>query len=280
MGIFSASTWTGPGWPEKIKISRVAESTAATATIEAVRTEPAKTEPAHPAERKVIVRPAQSHKLKARVDNNLMPATSLAEYKRVAAEVGIPLADVLVEEFRAFLVEHDIPTFNHQEVVKYMDEIAAKDNPTKLGWHWCPMRPKDTEIGLTFGRPAKRERDWNGNGHADKVTTASDFYESHRFQELAQRDHQPSDWRTATSPAYTRTLPLHALKKVALIERNFKAAQIVFLVTDYTIAPHIIVDPDPFLMAVIPNSAVSHGKGRFIIDVWDEPGFGIERMLK
>ena len=50
--------------------------------------------------------------------------------------------------------------------------------------------------------------------------------------------------------------------------------------TDYTVTPHVVVNPDPFLMAVIPNSAVAHGKGRFIIDIWDEPGFGLERMLK
>ncbi len=50
--------------------------------------------------------------------------------------------------------------------------------------------------------------------------------------------------------------------------------------TEYTTQPHVVVNPDPFLMAVIPNSAVAHGKGRFIIDVWDEPGFGISRMVK
>jgi hypothetical protein len=91
---------------------------------------------------------------------------------------------------------------------------------------------------------------------------------------------RPHDWRSASSPAYTRTLPLHALKKIALVEKNFTAGRVMFLVTDYTIAPHVVINPDPFLMAVIPNSAVAHGKGRFIIDVWDEPGFGIDRMVK
>lgn len=231
-------------------------------------------------------------KIAPRVERDLMSEVSLAEYRKVAAEVGIPAQDLLVEEFRIFLAKHDIPTFNHQEVVAYMDEIAARDNPTKLGWHWCPVRPKDAGIAMTFGRPSRDNRRFSGH---EGIEPASDFYESHRFQHWHQHARggvilaseiavhtvpSPADWRDMPSPVYTRTIPLHALKKIALIEREFKAGKPVFLVTDYTTAPHVIVNPDPFLMAVIPNSAVAHGKGRFIIDVWDEPGFGIDRMLK
>ena len=69
-----------------------------------------------------------------------------------------------------------------------------------------------------------------------------------------------------------------------------------FLVSDYVLVPHTItktevskpvplpppprVNPDPFLMAVIPNRDVVHGVGAFVIDVWDEPGFGLEQRLK
>ena len=68
------------------------------------------------------------------------------------------------------------------------------------------------------------------------------------------------------------------------------------MVSDYTVVPHVItktevvkpvpqpppprVNPDPFLMAVIPNGDVGYGVGTFIIDVWDEPGFGLEQRLK
>lgn len=214
-------------------------------------------------------------KLKPQLDTKVMDEAAIAEYKQVAAEVGISSDDLLVEEFRLFLHKHDIPTFNLIEVVNYMDEIAAKGNPTKLGWHWCPVRARDAEVPLTFGRPS--------NKHPHATESASDFYESHRFQQLREYGHHMNpvpDWRKMPSPAYTRTLPLHVLKKVALIEREFTAGKVTFLVTDYTTQPHIIVNPDPFLMAVIPNSAVAHGKGRFIIDVWDEPSFGIEKMVK
>jgi len=256
--------------------------------------------------------PSAPKKLSPRVDMDVMNEAAIAEYRQVAEQVGISAQDMLVEEFRVFLAKHDIPTFSLGEVVKYMDELAAKENPTGFGWHWCPVRTKDAEIILTFGKPSEDRRQFQNGGHIP----ASDYYSSHRFDEwnngrggwhqswgfvgnsnqttvhvhsassqmqaeLDQLNHppQPADWRTMPSPAYTRTLPLHALKKIALVEKNFKD-KVIFLVSDYCVAPHVLVNPDPFLMAVIPNSAVAHGKGRFIIDVWDEPGFGIDKMVK
>ncbi len=231
--------------------------------------------------------PSTPKKLTPRIDSNVLDEAAIIEYRNVAAEIGLPAQDMLVEEFRLFLAEHDIPTFNLQEVVRYMDEITAKDNPTGLGWHWCPVRERDTAPHLTFGRPSKDERGRFSDPALGKLTSSSDFYESHNFQHITRMQRgegghwqEPIDWRRYQSAAYSRTLPLHALKKIALVEREFGAGKAVFLVTDYTTAPHIIINPDPFLMAVIPNSAVAHGKGRFIIDVWDEPGFGIDRMVK
>lgn len=257
--------------------------------------------------------PAPARKIQPRVDTNTMTEDAIADYRATAKAIGISDQDILVEEFRLFLAKHDIPVFNHQEVVAYMDEIAAKDNPTGLGWHWCPVRDKDAEVPMWFGRPSTEDR-YSSRGERKDIPS-SDYYESHKFNEWSNRrggwifthaasdnkltnvqsmqamhdsaraeilanNAAPTDWRTLRSPAYTRTLPLHALKKIALIENGFTAGKVVFLVTDYTVAPHIIINPDPFLMAVIPNSAVSHGKGRFIIDVWDEPGFGITRMVR
>jgi hypothetical protein len=46
----------------------------------------------------------------------------------------------------------------------------------------------------------------------------------------------------------------------------------------YPPQPHLRADP--FLMAVIPNDQLGAGVGRFVIDFWDEPGFGIASMLK
>ncbi len=243
--------------------------------------------------------PARPKDPLAVVDTNVMNAEHIADYRKTCEEIGVDAADILVEEFRHFLATKDIPTFNLAEVCAYMDELVARDNPTKLGWHWCPVRPKDADAPMTFGRMSVVESQMtyreNGATHQEKSRKpASDFYESHTFRQMRDmRSHgmyrEPIDFREHRSPAYTRTLPLHALKKIALIEREFTATNPVFLVTDYTLKAHQTnvahvdlrpVNPDPFLMAVIPNSAVSHGKGRFIIDVWDEPGFGIAQMMK
>ena len=90
-------------------------------------------------------------------------------------------------------------------------------------------------------------------------------------------------------------MPLHALKKIALIENEFAKDKVRFLVSDYVLIPHEIIRsetviakpappprvyPDPFLMAVIPSRDVIYGVGCYIIDVWDEPGFGLEQRLK
>ncbi len=239
-----------------------------------------------------VLNPSPPPKIRAAVDRKIMNEATIAEYRAVAEEIGVDAADMLVEEFRIFLAKHDIPTFNLGEVTSYMDGMAAKDNPTGYGWHWCPVRPKDAAVPMTWGRASSLV--FRNGGGRDRVA-ASDFYQSHRLDSLRHHNiggvifsnsangvvSAPAlmDWREHPSPAYTRTLPLHALKKIAFVERSFKEG-VVFLVTDYEVAPHSVTGPDPFLMAVIPNSAVSHGKGRFVIDVWDEPGFGIDRMVK
>jgi hypothetical protein len=33
-------------------------------------------------------------------------------------------------------------------------------------------------------------------------------------------------------------------------------------------------------MIVVNNAHLANGTGRFVIDFWDEPGFGIEQQLK
>lgn len=276
--------------------------------------------PRTPADVAVLERvlPAGPRKPLAAVDTSLMAAEAIADYRATAEQIGLDPQDIIVEEFRHFLAANDMPTFNLNAVVSYMDELVAKDNPTGFGWHWCPVRPKDSEVAMTWGKPSQHERGgfigFSRERQPEVKVPGSDFYQSHLFHQdrdswawqggviMTTSDtktpHVPSVaevmqadiehgfrhraavrafWESP-SPAYTRTLPLHALKKIAAIERAFQH-KVVFLVTEYTTRAQITINPDPFLMAVIPNTAVSHGKGRFIIDVWDEPGFGIKQML-
>jgi len=185
--------------------------------------------------------------------------TDLKEYAELAAIVGISPAELTIETFKAFLHEHDIPVFNLKEVITYMDDKAKKESKDKAGWYWKPLRQKDHRISTSFGIEAK----WIGPPGALSLRAASDWYR-----------YPGKDW----SYVYDKLVPLHALKKVALIEKHFGDKVGVF-VCDYAPIP-AIPHPDPFLMAVIANPRVKEGEGRWVIDFWNEPGFGLTQMLK
>jgi len=207
-----------------------------------------------------------------RADIDLLDPQAIAEYRAVAQEVGMPAEMLDVEEFRLFLDKRDLPLFNRAEVIAYMDHIAAEQNPMILGWLGCPVRATDV-CQVTFGEPSE----WNERIVQQQGQTRSTISKV-----------PASDYYSPSTKPYTRVMPMHALKKIALIEKDF-GKRVKFLVSDYVLVPHIMsktmvlppsprINPDPFLMAIVPN-AVSHGNGYFVIDVWDEPGFGL-RMLK
>lgn len=233
---------------------------------------------------------------------DVMEAAALAEYREVADTIGLSPSDLLIEEFKVFLTKNDIPSFSASEVVKYMDALTARDNPSKLGWHWCPVRAKDAAFEAKFGRPSVDDYSGTGLPGAWPGLAAQQGFSQEAFRQQAMQQmmnqlqnqlqnqgfgisgtpvRTPSSdyYDSRTAAPYARTIPLHALKKIALVEREFGKDKVAFLVTDYTTQPHVIINPDPFLMVMIPNPALAQGKGRFIIDVWDEPGFGIAQMV-
>jgi hypothetical protein len=283
------------------------------------------------------------------LDRDVEDETALATYRRVADEVGVSPAGLVIEELRVWLAKKDIPTFKLAEVVPYMDDVAARDNKTGYGWHWCPVRSRDVMADVTFGRacvfdatqmltggfagialPTPVVSITNGgmayNGppggsmwtpypmnasqamnalqaqramnalHAKQQggTTLSKFDQLAIDVGLRKAPAPPppapivqrpgvtpaSDYYDGKQAIYARTIPLHALEKIALVEREFGAGKVKFLVSDYTVRPDVVINPDPFLMVVVPNPELRAGQGRFVIDVWDEPGFGIARMVK
>lgn len=183
----------------------------------------------------------------------------LSEYATVAASVGIAVPELAIESFVAFMEKHDLPIYDLAEVVAYMDDKAKREG-LGYGWEWLAVRLKDRFPGQ-FGRACSRGDMWGQR--ADTVTPASDYYAP------------ATQW--GDRPAYSKTIPMHALKRIALIEKEHDRP-VHFMVCDYSTQEH--VRPDPFLMAVVPNPKVGEGIGRFVIDFWDEPGFGIEQMLK
>jgi len=235
----------------------------------------------------------------------------LEEYAEIAGQLGIAVPDQLIEEFKAFLVEQDIPVFALAEVVKYMDAKAAKESKDRCGWEWRPLRDQDALPDVRFGTEARRDYVGTTEERPDgiQITPGSDYwrgprriarmpagmpagmmattapiselrnYQAAMLQAQAQQALQPQTYvEPGSSKTYDKTVPLHALRKALLIDKKF-AGKVSLFVCDYALAPQVQY-PDPFLMAVIPNPKLDIGIGRFVIDFWDEPGFGLEQMLK
>jgi hypothetical protein len=227
--------------------------------------------------REMLKEPAPSaYPRSAPIPAPVEPLLDLAEYAAIAADVGVTPPDMVIEGFKLFLREHDIPVFNLGEVVRYMDKKAAAESKNGLGWEWRPLRAADSDLlhGVQFGN---RAEDW---GDRRSNTPASDyFYGAHdEFLRFAVSVSGTYPVRASSLP-YDHTIPIHALRKVALVEKSRFQGKVAFMVNDYALKAHI-VNPDPFLMAVIPNASLDRGVGRFVIDFWDEPGFGVALMVK
>lgn len=196
-------------------------------------------------------------------------AETTRAYHTLAKKIGFYIPDITAELLKLFLVDHDIPVFSMSEVVTYMDNKADKEGRTdyasrnKLGWGWLPLRDKDN-IKASFGRQMGHHQ-VHVNGHySHEWKPASDYY-------------APANNRSERTKAYDKPVPLHALQKVEVIEEEF-GDQVVFFVSDYATAEW--AKPDPFLMVAIIDPQTRAAGARMVIDFWDEPGFGLERMLK
>jgi len=67
-----------------------------------------------------VLEQPRSHSVKAETEEYLK------EYTELATKAGANVPQLLNECFKRFLNEYDIPVFNLQEVVKYMDSKAKE----------------------------------------------------------------------------------------------------------------------------------------------------------
>lgn len=219
--------------------------------------------------------PLKSHKWVPNTSGvDVRSANYLAEYEQLAVALGVKGPDLNIERMKRTLHTLDFPVYNLTEVIKYMDDKAAKEGAKSCGWQWHPLRPCDQINGVEFGVAGTR----TGSHDREKITPASDYYHGPILYHRGATEPQ-EHWYTQINP-YRRTVPLHALRRMAAIEKEYDDKENAkFFVCDYAPLP-AIRNPDPFLMVVVPNPNLSLGDGRFVIDFWDEPGFGIEQMLK
>lgn len=259
MANFNAWNWTGRGEDPQLK-DRLAT---ANREMQQLRVRGDQAVNVEPAPKPEYV-PIKYNPVATQVDG--YTEDQLKEYAEVAEAVGVSPVDMIVEEFKAYLRKQEFPVYDLKTVVSFMDEKSRHEGKG-WGWSWLPLREKD-RIKAYFGKEAtRREPTWGGN-MSGQDRPSSDFYSAHRHIGMGQ---------TVSTDIYSKTVPLHALKKVAKIEQEFRHT-VAFMVCDYAPAPAF--KSDPFLMAVIQNNRLDEGYGRFVIDVWDEPGFGLEHMLK
>jgi hypothetical protein len=179
------------------------------------------------------------------------------EYARAAAAIGLAVPDLTIRRFAAVLEKLGLPVYDNETVWKYMTHLA-KTEGNGTGWRWRPLRERDRFNGQ-FGTS---ERDYK----ADLQVSTGYYYNN--------------DGRGELAVLYSHIIPLHAVQKIAMVEAAVQNQGLSprFFVSDY--ATKAEGRPDPFLMAVIPNPNLRSKEGMFVIDVWDEPGFGIMDMVK
>lgn len=262
LGLFDARRWTGgdDDDPMNFQASTTWPSVSTPVAPVAVMERPAeRMQPEKPVYVPTKYKPV-SETLKA------YTADQLREYSDIAEIVGVAPADLVLEKFKAFVLDAGITVFSLATVVAFMDQ-KSKAEGRGWGWNWKSLRTKD-QITSRFGHAAAHAQSFG-----DGLSLAGlQNVQSRRIEDIPASDHYAPE-----NGVYQHVVPLHALKKVAAIEKGF-SHQVAFMVSDYAPAPAF--HPDPFLMVVIPNSRVGIGEGRYVIDVWDEPGFGIEQMLK
>jgi len=209
-------------------------------------------------------------------------ADLLAEYGKLSKSLGLANphidADLRIERFKAFLRAKDWAVFALPTVIAYMDAKAKEEATAQSGWHWRPLRAKDHIPNVLFGNAARAFQQHHLAASDHYFGEHEDRSGGSQMQYFDGNGHIKNGSQTVppSGHVYDKLVPIHALRKVAAIEAEFREP-VAFFVCDYAPAPHI-EHPDPFLMVVINNERLSKGAGRFVIDFWDEPGFGIEEQ--
>lgn len=175
------------------------------------------------------------------------------EYIKVCARLGVETTIPTEEAFLRAMHKLDLPIYDLPTVVAYMDAIAKRDGDGN-GWLWRPVRPIDRHhlSMIKFGQPTL-------DGFFNPQV-ASDFYaNAYRIKN------------------YARPIPLHALQRMEAVTKAIGDRDLAFMISDYATKDDKKIQPDPFLMVVITTTLAAP---RYVIDFWDEPGFGLDKMLR
>lgn len=178
--------------------------------------------------------------------------------------VTVPTVDTSVEKLNNFLYNNNWPVYSLDAVIPYMTKISDRDNPMRSGWGWTALRREDNKYTTVF----------NGSRQALKTGRGRHYRKA-------------IDWLNS-SRVYQLAVPLHALQKVDILtQAGFTPDKgYHYVVSDLNVEAQVVPKPDPFLMVYVGVKEGEDGwthvprANRFVIDFWDEPGFGIAEQLK
>jgi hypothetical protein len=158
------------------------------------------------------------------------------EYLETAARVKLDSPKVLRARLEYFLATNGWPVYPYDRVWSYLEQLADQENQRVYG------RQRDQAIE----EPSITRSSWS------RAPQINPYWAP--LRSLDDSEDEPV-------AVYDKDVPLHALQKVEILDREFGEGVLQFFVSDYQ-----ATKPDPFLMVVA-------GNGRFVIDVWDEPGW-------
>lgn len=175
------------------------------------------------------------------------------------------LAEIIVKNFCR---ENDIPLYDMNEVIAYMDKVVAleriKQKETHLFWYWRGLtrndgsRDSDHKITTQFNHVIE------GNTATMLAWHKSSPHSYHHPNLFSiQSFHTSGDSNLAP---YDKSIPLYVLSRAKKIMDHF--AKNGEKTVNFTVSDYQVQNPDPFMMGEY------HGY-KFVFAVWDEPTFGI-----
>jgi hypothetical protein len=171
------------------------------------------------------------------------PVVPSDDYSQVARRIGLNGGAFLEIALQRFIVDHKWPVYPNDQVQAYLQQLA--DQETERKYPRVKTRYSSEEVGINI----RWERMWE-NGPRIAVV----------WLPLRENDRRKAG---SSDNIYPLAVPLHAIEKVDQLERELgRNAGLKFEVSHYEVK-----EPDPFLRVVA-------GRALYVIDVWNEPGWG------
>ena|SRR5579883_2371290 len=178
----------------------------------------------------------------------LPPVMPPDDYLAKAKTIRLNTPKIVEARLDRFLVDRGWLVYDYERVMAYLRQLAEKERPEAAKAARENPLPTDFRSYPEFRRFSMLRAVWLDYPRI----------------EVCWSPLRPEDGFDEQT-VYEHPVPAHALDKVYALEEEFGPKVLSFFVSDYK-----AVTPDPFLLVR------AHPKDRGkVIDVWDEPGWGV-----